>query len=179
MIDYVLYALGQDVESLSAILSTQRPVALLKKEDGSLEETKRGTPDHVMLQGRLQEGAPLDVSLRGGPAFKDSPGFVWNVYGEKGEIEVTAPGMVLNVGFGDAVSVKLHDHQKDAVEVIDWRVDDEAEKLPMASQNVARLYEAFAEGRKEQYADWGDAIRIQRLMEKMVESSKTGLAVTL
>ncbi|KAF2160888.1 hypothetical protein M409DRAFT_70181 [Zasmidium cellare ATCC 36951] len=171
MIDFVLYALGQDVKSLNATVSTQRPTSQLKLADGSLEEVKRETPDHVLLQGKLANGALIDAALRGGPAFKDTPGFVWNIYGEKGEIEVSAPGVVLNVGFGPAVSVKLHDHQKDTVEVVDWKVDDENEKLPIPSQNVGRLYEAFAEGKKQEYADWEEAVERHRLLEKMVENT--------
>ncbi|KAK4505939.1 hypothetical protein PRZ48_003904 [Zasmidium cellare] len=179
MIDFVLYALGQDVKSLNATVSTQRPVSKLKLANGSFEEMKRETPDHVSLQGHLTSGALIDASLRGGPAFKDSPGFVWNIYGETGEIEVTAPGVVLNVGFGPAVSVKLHDHQKDTVEVVDWKVEDEEERLPIPAQNVGRLYRAFKEGRREEYADWEEAVGRHSLLARMVESSERGVAVTL
>lgn len=179
MIDYVLYALAQDVKSLSAVVGTQRPKVQLKLEDGSLEESKRETPDHVMFQGRLEDGALLDATLRGGPAFKGSPGFVWNIYGEEGEIEVTAPGVVLGVGFGDSVSVKLHDHQKDTVQQIDWKVDDEENKLATAAQNVGRLYEAFAEGRENDYANWEEAVKTHKLLEKMVESSQKGATFSL
>lgn len=179
MIDFVLYALGQDVKALNATVSTQRKTSKLKLANGSLEEIKRETPDHVLLQGHLANDALIDVALRGGSAFKDSPGFVWNIYGEKGEIEVTAPGVVLNVGFGPVVSVKLHDHEKDTVEVIDWSVDDEQEKLPVPSQNVGRLYQAFAEGKKDEYADWAEAIATHMLLEKMMKTSEKGVAVSL
>lgn len=179
MIDFVLYALGQDVKTLNATVSTQRKTSKLKLADGSLEEIKRETPDHVLLQGQMANGALIDAALRGGPAFKDSPGFVWNIYCEKGEIEVTAPGVVLNVGFGPAVFVKLHDHEKDVVEVVEWKIDDEQEKLPVPSQNVGRLYEAFADGKRDGYADWEEAVAIHRLLEKMEESSMKGVAVSL
>lgn len=179
MIDFVLYALSQDVKTLNAAVSTQRRTSKLKLADGSLEEIKRETPDHILLQGHLQNGALLDASLRGGPAFKDSPGFVWNIYGEKGEIKVTAPGVVLNVGFGPAVSVKFHDHARDTVEVIDWGVDDEEEKLPVPSQNVGRLYQSFAEGKRHDYADWEEAVAMHKLLEKILESSEKGVAVSI
>ncbi|KAF7194100.1 Galactose/lactose metabolism regulatory protein GAL80 [Pseudocercospora fuligena] len=179
LIDFVLYALGQELSSLSAALSTQRKNVQLKHPDGKLEDDVRRTPDQILLQGHLDDGAVLSVHQRGGSPFKDTPGLAWRIYGEKGEIEVTSDGSFLQVGYGDSMVIKLHDHDKDEVKTIDWEVKDGYEGYPGPAQNVARLYEAFADGRQEDYADWKQAVARHRLLEKLEESSKTGASVKL
>ena len=145
MIDYVLYAAGAELSKLGAIVKTQRNMVQLKQADGSLSNDKRDTPDQIMVHGHLQ---------RGGPSFKAEPGLRWSIYGGKGEIEITTAGCFLQIGYND-MKIKLHDHQVDTVQTIDWAVNgsDEFESLPLSVRNVARLYEAYADGRHDEYAD--------------------------
>lgn len=178
MLDYVLYAMDGKLTSLSAILSTRRKKVQLRHPDGSLEDDKRDTPDQVIIQGYLQGGAVLSMHQRGGSPFKGTPGLVWRIYGEKGEIEVTASGCFLQIGY-PRMSLKIHDHQADTVRDIDWAVNDDAENLPLLVKNVARLYEAFADGRQDEYVGWEEAISRKRLLEKFMESSETGSWVLL
>ena len=154
MIDYVLYAAGAELSKLGAIVKTQRNMMQLKQADGSLSNDKRDTPDQIMVHGHLQGGAVLSVRQRGGPSFKAEPGLRWSIYGEKGEIEITSAGCFLQIGYND-MKIKLHDHQVDTVQTIDWAVDgsDEFESLPLSARNVARLYEAYVDGRHDEYAD--------------------------
>jgi hypothetical protein len=74
--------------SVQSILTNQRPQVKIFRADGSvLEESARKTaPDHMMLQGTLTSGVVFSATVRGGSPFKDTPGLVWSIYGEKGEI---------------------------------------------------------------------------------------------
>jgi predicted dehydrogenase len=178
MVDYVLYSLGEGLKVISAIISTQRPRIQLKDEDGTLVDFERTSPDNIALQGHLQGGGVLSIHQRGGPPFKDTPGLVWRIYGEKGEIEVTSDGSFLQIGYPN-MAIKLHDQAKDTVETIDYEVNDGFESLPLPAQNVARMYEAFADGRTGDFADWEEAVQRHLLLAKMEESSETGKAVSL
>ena len=178
MIDYVLYCLGEDFSMLSAILSTRRKIIQHKTPDGALTDFRRDTPDQIVLQGYLRGGAVLSVHQRGGSPFKGTPGLVWRIYGEIGEIEVTASGCFLRIGY-PRMTLKLHDHKANTVEDIDWAVNDGFEEFPLQAQNVARLYEAFADGRSSEYVDWEEAIARKRLLEKIMESSEIGSPVSL
>lgn len=177
-IDFVLYALGQDLSSISGILSTQRKVVQLKHPDGKLEDSERKTPDHILLQGHLKDGGLLSVYQRGGAPFKGEPGLRWRIYGQTGEIEVTSDGSFLQVGYPH-MEIRLHNHEKDTVETVDFAPNDEFESLPLPARNVARLYEAYADSRTDAYPDWKDAVANHTILEKIMESSETDTAVSL
>lgn len=179
MVDFVLYALGEEIKTFSAILSTQHKTPKLKHSDGRLEEGVRDTPDQILIQGHLQSGAVLSIHQRGGVPFKGEPGLSWRIYGEKGEIDVSSVGTFMQVGYGDDMHIKLHDYQKDEVQVIDWSIKDDCQSLPGPAQNIGRLYEAFADGNVDQYADWEQAVARHRLIQKAFESSETGKSVSL
>ena len=178
MIDYILYALDDEIKDLSAVFSTQRKKAQIKHDDGHLTDMARDTPDQIMLQGYLKGGAVLSVHQRGGSPFKGEPGLRWRIYGESGEIEVTSGGSFLQVGYPD-MTIKLHDHKTDEIQTVDWATNDEWDQLPLPAKNIARLYEAFAEGDQTNYADWEQAVGRHKLLEKMEESSKTGRIVSM
>ncbi|KAF2774036.1 NAD(P)-binding protein [Teratosphaeria nubilosa] len=178
LIDFVLYGLGEEMKDLTGLISTQRPTVQLKHDDGKLEDFSKTSPDQIMLQGHLQGGGMISVHQRGGGPFKDTPGLVWRIYGQKGEIEVTSDGSFLQIGYAN-MTIKLHDHEKDTVETIDWAVKDAEASLPQPAQNVGRMYEVFADGRTDGYADWSQAVQRHLLLEKIEESSRTGKSVTL
>jgi len=131
----------------------------------------RTTPDQIMLQGTLQSGAVLSIHQRGGTPFKDTPGLLWRIYGQTGEIQVTAAGSFLQVGY-PGMEIRVYDFTSDSVEVVEWSVDEAAKNLPGPAQNVARLYEAFADGRTQDYADWGEALKRHKLLDELYKSSE-------
>lgn len=101
------------------------------------------------------------------------------VYGEKGELEVTVGGSFLHMNYDD-VTLRLHDHVKGEVEVVDWMPkNEELLKLPLPARNVGRLYDAYAEDGNDDYADWAQAVKRHELLEKIEESSRTGRRVSL
>lgn len=162
----VLRALGE-LGSFGAILEVKRPeVELLDKPDGTVVETmQRTSHDQILIQGHLDSGALLSHHLRGGKAFPGSPGLMWRIYGETGEIQVTASGPNLQLGYEDA-RIQLHRHASGEVETVELAKDEWSE-LPLVAQNVARMYEAFADERAADYPDWREAVVRHRLVEEL------------
>ena len=70
------------------------------------------------------------------------------------------------------MEILVYDFTSDSVEVVEWSVDEAAKNLPGPAQNVARLYEAFADGRTQDYADWGEALKRHKLLDELYKSSE-------
>ena len=94
--------------------------------------------------------------MRGGPAFRSTEALFWRIYGDKGEIQVTGSDTFLQAS-DDNFVIEVFDHKSGETEKVE--VDkDEFSELPLFSRNVARLYEAFADG-KEDVLDWAVAVK--------------------
>jgi predicted dehydrogenase len=172
-IDYVLYTLGE-LQQYSSFIANQRPnTRIIDRKTNTLVETVlKDTPDQFMIQGTLTSGALLSFHLRGGKPFPPGPQFLWRIYGEKGEIEVTASGALLNVGYDDT-KVLLHDQLTGQVETIEI-AKDEWDDLPLQAKNIARLYEAFRKGESEGVVDFESTVRRHALIEDIYEHWDSG-----
>lgn len=136
-----------------------------------------------MIQGSLktkQSGATispvLSYHLRGGKPFPNSgssssvPQFVWNIYGTKGEIQVTAPTLGLNVTTD--VKIRVYDAATDKDEEVKVDRDDFLDGLEMPGRNISRLYEQFADGGK--YPDFEHATMRHALIDEMLSRWDSG-----
>ncbi|KAI0393434.1 oxidoreductase family protein [Xylariaceae sp. FL0594] len=155
-IDYVHSVLGEfDLGTMSSRMQVQRPVLRISDTN---REVMSDVPDLLAVHGRLvargdaergisiAEDATLSFTFRSGQQFKGQPGLVWTINGEKGEIMVTASGAYFHMDPPDyTVDVKLHDHETDQVEDIEWDWQAWQKELPSLSRNVAELYERFAD----------------------------------
>ncbi|KAI1362969.1 oxidoreductase family protein [Xylaria arbuscula] len=156
-IDYVHDVLGE-FASFQSRMQLQRPVLKLRGRDGVTtdREIRSDVPDFVAIHGKLARGgggrgvdiaenATLSVTFRSGQEFKGTPGFVWTINGEKGEIMVTANGAYIHAdSYRDPVDITLHDHATDEVVPIEWDWEEWQKELPRRSRIVAELYERFA-----------------------------------
>lgn len=162
MIDFVDFILGEFV-SFSSHLKIQRPQVELVQDGKVLETVTSDVPDLITLNGILPSDIPLSISFRRGQPFKDDPGFIWNLYGVAGEIKVQGPGPALQANDAN-FKIQLHSFAKDEVEEVKW--EPPFPDLPGPAQNVAALYEAFADARADQkgYPDFEDAVvRLQQI----------------
>jgi predicted dehydrogenase len=169
----VLYTLGE-LKQYSSIIANQRPeTRIVDRNTNTLVETViKDTPDQFLLQGTLESGALLSYHLRGGKPLPAGPQFLWRIYGEKGEIEVTASGALLNVGYGDE-QILLHDQLTGKVEAVEVE-KDQWEELPPQAKNIARLYEAFQKGEVEGVTDFEDIVKRHALIEDMYQHWDSG-----
>lgn len=148
------------------MLGNQRPTVDIIDDNGKIVESgvKKDAPDHILVQGTLASGGIMSITMRGGKRIPDSPGLVWRIYGEKGEILITADGPTFQTG-----AVKVYDNEKGVVEEIKLP-EDSKDDLPLSGRNVARLYDAFA--RRGEYATFEDALERHRLIDKIDKSSE-------
>ncbi|KAF1989777.1 NAD(P)-binding protein [Aulographum hederae CBS 113979] len=170
--DFVLHALGGELESYNSLIDTKRPkVEIFDKSLGEVVETvDTKVPDQILVQGHLTTGAILSFHLRGGASFPSGPKLLWRVYGEKGEIQITGPQAVLNVGA--PTTLELHDHATGEIENI--TVEEPFESLSMYARNIGRMYEALANGDDSKIIDWKEATKHHALIDEIYEREKAG-----
>ena len=154
----------------------QRPEVGIVDSNGKVtERVSSDVPDLVSIIGELDSGASMSISLRRGQQFKDSPGFLWNIHGELGEIRVTASSPAF-VSLDAIVKVEVHSFAKDEVEEIKW--EPHGASLPPPARNIGALYEQFALGANGQYPDFDDAVKRHRYIEAVYKSSDEGKRVS-
>ncbi|KAL2842112.1 hypothetical protein BJX68DRAFT_270830 [Aspergillus pseudodeflectus] len=169
LLDTVWQVLGE-LTSFQSLLANQRPVINLVGDDGSIVEwgARKTTPDHIMIHGKLESGAVLSVSMRGGTPFKGSPGLEWSIYGEKGEVRVTGPNGFIEI-FG-ITKIELHDFTTDTVEEIELRKGTFAEMEPI-NRNLARVYEAIATGDNSVLCSFEEAVKRHEFIEEVYKQN--------
>ncbi|KAF4635515.1 hypothetical protein G7Y89_g2571 [Cudoniella acicularis] len=151
-VDYVQYVLGYGFPTPpKTLLANRRPTITLLDRGGKVLDAnyKKDTDDTIFLHGTLSTGIPLSISLRGGKPFKDLPGLDWRIYGEKGEIHVTAAGPFLQIGY-EGMKVEVFDNGKDVVESVDFEGKEGFGELGRAARNVAAVYKLVREEAEEE-----------------------------
>ena len=155
------------------LLRNQRPTISLLDEKNSIVDPahENTTPEHILVQGLISPATdydheiPFSFHLRGGPAFQGQPTFDWHVSLERGEIRISGAE---SLWLGGGVKVEVFDYVSQKVEEIDlksWGKDggkdivsgSEWDMAPV--DNVARVYEAFAEGRADRYSDFRGSLK--------------------
>ena len=162
------------LKQITGKIGLQRPESKILDGETVIETVTRHTPDHVLMQGTFQSGALISFQMRGGNPFPGTPGLVWRIYGETGEINVTSPGIALNIDYRDKVKIEVHDHATNKVEEIAIE-KDELSGLPQTAQNVARTYEAIVEGKNG--TTFNEAINLHKLLDSLRKSSAEDISV--
>lgn len=154
MIDYAHEVLG-DWQDFSVRAQVQRPnLDVLGSNGEVIKSVKSDVPDYISVQGTLKNnkgvtipGALLTVTFRLGQPFKNDPGFVWTINGEKGELRLTAPGLFLMSGdsYDGPVKIEFHDHKEDVLKELVWDWPNWQKELGLRARSTGELYERFAE----------------------------------
>ena len=162
--DNVQHVLGE-VKDPKIATQIRYPEVGIRDGEGNITETvKPDVPDLVVLSGALpgnslvSKGANLTLRFRRGEPFKSEPGLVWTIEGDKGELRLVAPGgpAINAMSYDPPVTLEIHDYATDEVTPVEWSWYDWQAELPVASRNIAALYEVFAEGGK--YPTFQDAL---------------------
>lgn len=162
-------------ETVSGILANRRPVIQLLNKDGSIavKDYPKTTDDTVLVHGIANNDAPVSINLRGGKAFKDTPGQDWRIYGEKGEIRLTASGPFLQIGYPN-IKIAVHDFVSNEVEEIEIG-KDLFDNFALPVRNVARVYEAIANGDSSLLCSFEDAVERHRLIDMLYKANSARL----
>lgn len=169
-VDGVQQVLGQ-FKTVNSLIANQRPLIQLLNKDGSVavKDFQKTADDHIFLHGIVEDRTVVSFSLRGGKPFKGTPGLEWRIYGEKGEIRLTAAGPFLQVGYPE-LAISIHDFASNEVEGADLG-KDEFESIPLPARNVARVYEAIAAGDMSLLCDFEDAVERHRFIDVLYKQN--------
>jgi predicted dehydrogenase len=163
-LDTAIAVLGE-LAGASALATTQYPQ--VEVEGGGTTRQARTTPDHLLVQARLAGGAPLSVEVAGGRPPEATP-FRFAVTGE-------AHGLVLEGGAPRGFqSGRLRLLLDGAAVPVD---EGEAAPMPDEAANVSLAYAALRDDILHGTATatgFGQAARVAKLIEDMLESSRTG-----
>lgn len=163
VIDTVQRTLGNITAFQSLLANRRKTIDIVSASGEAIEPSvPKDTADHISVHGLFASGAVLSLAIRGGKQFDpNAPTIKWNIYGSKGEIEVTSPNMFLPMSVDVKVRVKVGDREPEVVEV-----QDEGKKGPAA--NVGRVYEAFY-NKDQRVATFGDAVENHRFLERLYD----------
>jgi predicted dehydrogenase len=150
------------LKEYNPLLAIQFPTVQLTDHAGAPTTTvTRTSHDH------------LSYSLRGGPAFDGTCGAFWRIYGDKGAIQVTGADSYLQIADAN-VTVKLFEYGKEGLEEITAEKDEwSGDEYSLYSKNMARLYEAFADGKgvAKGVLGWEDAVKRHALVEELYKKA--------
>ncbi|KAJ6113334.1 transcription regulator gal80 [Penicillium sp. IBT 18751x] len=168
-IEPLIRLLGQPTE-VSAQLKTTWPVVDIYSADNKLLESgvKKTADDYASLQGTLTSGVKYTYNMRGGNAFDDGEGLVWDIIGDQGQIRVDGSSIMLNLGSSD-YKIRVKDYKSNRIEVVKLHQHLD---LPLTAQNVGRLYENFADG--EALPTFEDAVRQHHFLDAVFLSASKG-----
>lgn len=174
-VDYVQHALGYGFKSPHGLLENRRTHINLVDAEGKVvkENVPKTADDTIFVTGTLSTGIPLSMTLRGGKPFKGTPGLDWRIYGETGEIRVTASGPFLQIGYPD-MKIELHTFENDSLEEVKISTDelDDAGGDAfggLAAKNVGRLYRGLAKG--EVNCTFEDAVERHEFLEELYKQN--------
>lgn len=174
-VDYVQYVLGYGFKSPHGLLQRRRTHINVVDAEGKVvkESVPKTADDTIFVTGTLSTGVPVSMTLRGGKPFKSTPGLDWRIYGETGEIRLTASGPFLQIGYPD-MKIELHTFEGDGVEEIEIPKDElDVEGKDafggFAARNVGRLYKGLANG--EVSCSFEDAVERHEFLEELYKQN--------
>ncbi|OTA92250.1 hypothetical protein M434DRAFT_74944 [Hypoxylon sp. CO27-5] len=175
--DWVQHVLG-DLGNMQSRLQLQRPkLNVVDSYTGRPVNTMiSDVPDLIHVTGSLPESehivkdATLHMSFRRAQAFHGEPALVWTIFGEKGEIRLTAVfDTMLQVSQLLDVTIEVHDNEKREVERVDFKWSSFTE-LPHLARSYGPIYEAYANRTTGTYADFANALKRHKQLDEMLEN---------
>jgi predicted dehydrogenase len=129
------------------------------------------SPDIILVQGVLEGGAAASFQLRTNKSPADGVGSRWIISGTEGELVYTSdPGFFHMGTTGGKITLKKWTA---GAEEINFQPQDEeySGHITAPGINILRLYEAFAQGKKNAYASIEDSLETQRLLDKVKQNA--------
>ena len=166
--DSILNVLGP-VTSITPHHTLQRPkLNVLSPEGEVIRVAQADVPDLINIHGLLasQANAPISITYRRAPPFKGTPGLIWSLVGEKGEIRVEGEGTYLHA-FDAGVKVQVQLNGSEDVESVEWKNEMAEKGIQGPAANIGALYEAFAKGKEGSWPGFEQALDRHRMLEEV------------
>lgn len=174
--DMLFRAVGRP-RTVGAVVATQFPVLELS---GTGKTFTNETPDSIVVQGALENGALYQVQIEGGK--RHNAGLQIDITGTAGDLRITNEKSFVTThdniieganGSNGAWSILPVPHRYQ-------RIPDSP--LDVSVQDLAHLYASFAEGSSagnKGPPDFSDAVALHRIIDAIQVSSATGKAVVI
>ncbi|OHW93792.1 oxidoreductase family protein [Colletotrichum incanum] len=164
-----------DFNTLSSILKndvTEGPLHTADRTKVIDPAYPKSSPDHILVQGKLQSGAIASLNFRTTGVSVDNIRGRWIISGTKGEIEASwGPGIMWQGHDpGKKLKVKLATGEEREIEL----KKSDAPAVANVSDlglNTALILDAFAKGDGSRYADFESALKNHRLLEEILQKS--------
>jgi predicted dehydrogenase len=164
-------------KTVSAIVATQFPILTLTATG---ETFPNKTPDGVVALGTLENGALFSVQIEGGKLH--GSGLQIDITGTQGDLRISNPK-----SFTNSLDNLVEGAKGDPGPLIALSVPDRYQLLPQTNldvsvQDLANVYAAHAKDRIEGThvaPDFGDAVRMHRLLDRIHEASRLGTAIAV
>jgi predicted dehydrogenase len=171
-IDAVLMVVGELIE-VSAVVSTRVP-QWFETDTGKYVDVT--SPDNILVQGRLENGAVVSASVGVHPYH--GSGHRFEIYGKEGTLMMIGGGEA-----GQETSRKIMGGKKDDKALQELPVPDRLKWVPQAVRDVGRSYDVgqmwvnFAKAIRTGAPvepDFDHAVRRHRTLDAIVRASETG-----
>lgn len=165
-----------DFDTIQAKLQSQvTTVPLLNLGTGELVDLAhpKTSPDHILVQGTLKNGAAASIVYRRVSSSIDDVGIRWLITGLEGEIEVVIPGIGSPAQMANpGRTLRLRSGGDESQNVsFDQPEPEYISNVPYLGSNTARLYKRFAE-HAGGYADFESALKTYELLERIVQEAQ-------
>ncbi|KAK0380903.1 oxidoreductase family protein [Colletotrichum limetticola] len=163
-----------DLSSLSSVLKSDvDSVPLYKADRSSVIDPAypKSSPDHILVQGVLQNGAVASIACRTTPVTVGEVGARWIISGTKGEIEAVWDGGQWQIHSpSKQLKYKLVGGEEQKVILETGKLPDGVE-VSAAGLNTLLIFDAYAKGDTSRYADFETALKNHVLLETILKKS--------
>ncbi|KAK1716316.1 oxidoreductase family protein [Colletotrichum lupini] len=163
-----------DLSSLSSVLKSDvDSVPLYKADRSSVIDPAypKSSPDHILVQGVLQNGAVASIACRTTPVTVGEVGARWIISGTKGEIEAVWDGGQWQIHSpSKQLKYKLVGGEEQKVILETGKLPDGVE-VSAAGLNTLLVFDAYAKGDTSRYADFETALKNHVLLETILKKS--------
>ncbi|KAM0246713.1 hypothetical protein ACHAQJ_010111 [Trichoderma viride] len=173
-LDSFTHILG-DFSSFQSILDTQySTVKLIDFATGEVTDParKRTAPDHMFLNGKLDNGAIASIAFRKVTKTVDGKGLRWLISGTKAELEITidGPNFQMDVATKQLRLIQVSDGQTQDIDFSDDQELSYVKDVPRMGANTSRLSERFVVAPTE-VANFEDALKLHQLLDKIAKAA--------
>ncbi|CAH0037524.1 unnamed protein product [Clonostachys rhizophaga] len=171
-IDAFISVLGTFSTIQSTFKTKEKTTRLLDAKGDVVDPSYQITsPDIILVQGVLGGGAAASFQLRTNKSPADGVGSRWIISGTEGELVYTGDPGFFHMGVtGGKLTLKKW---AAGTEEIDLQSEkgEYFGRIAAPGINILRLYEAFAQGKKNAYASIEDSLETQRLLDKVKQNA--------
>ncbi|MBL8528233.1 MAG: Gfo/Idh/MocA family oxidoreductase [Burkholderiales bacterium] len=163
-----------EIAEVSSMLTTRYPQVQVAETDTTIPAD---APDHIVVAGRLANGAPLAITYIGGTPPGDE-GFIWDIRGTQGDLRITGPH-----GYAQIAPFRIWERLGADTRLRDIPpAPDPLESLGLVAGNVARIYQRFADDLRHgtrTAPSFDDAVALHHVLHAIEKSADEGVRVEI